>query len=101
MSENNQINNSELFRELSEQEQQNLTAGQNLDFLEGKNDFLFQLTNIQTEANNNLNSGGESGTQNTKYNFLQITLGASITFSLPMMKLAGHKWNNWLNNFLK
>nr|WP_228014294.1 hypothetical protein [Fortiea sp. LEGE XX443] len=85
---------------MSEPEQQSLASGQNLDF-GGKSDFFFQQTNIQTEADNNLNSGSESSTQTTKYNFSQITLGVSITFGLPIISFRGNKLSHWMNNLLK
>jgi hypothetical protein len=83
MSENNEVNHPELFSNLSEAEQESLTAGQSLNIVGGSN-FYFQVTNIETEANSNLNLAGvESGTQNTKYKFSQVTIASSTTFTLP------------------
>jgi hypothetical protein len=83
MSENTPSNHSSLFRYLSETEQESLVAGQNLNMLNGIN-LSFQNTNIETSTNNNLSlPGGGSMTQNTKYKFSQITIGYSLTFSLP------------------
>lgn len=83
MSDNNKFNHPELFKDLSEAEQESLTSGQSLNVLGGSN-FYFQVTNIETEANSNLNLAGvESNTQNTKYNFSQVTIASSTTFTLP------------------
>jgi len=102
MSQNHQINNnSELLRDLSQQEQEMLAAGKelNLDFL-GKGDFFVQQTNIQTESNNTVTSGEDSNTQNTKYNLSQITIGASFTFGWPVFNSSNQRWNV-MSNLLK
>ncbi|MCC5638200.1 hypothetical protein LC593_20660 [Nostoc sp. CHAB 5844] len=100
MFKNNEINNSQLFRELSAQEQECVAAGQDSDFF-GKSDFFFQQTNIQTESENKLNLGSESSTQTTKYNLSQITLGTSVTFRWPMLNFINNRWNSLMNTLLK
>lgn len=98
MSENNEFNHPELFSDLSEAEQESLTAGQSLNLL-GNSNFYFQATNIETEANSNLNLAGvESSTQNTKYNFSQITIASSTTFTLPNISWGA---NNLFGKFLR
>lgn len=100
MSQSHQINNSELLRELSPQEQESLAAGQDLNFL-GKTDFFVQQTNIQTEANNTTTSGDTSTKQNTKYNLSQIVFGASFTFAWPIINSSGQKWQGLIGNLMK
>jgi hypothetical protein len=100
VSKNHQINNSELLRDLSQQEQESLSSGQGLNFL-GKSDFFIQQTNIQTESNNILKSGDDSNTQTTKYNFSQITIGASFTFAWPAINSSSERWNRLINNLLQ
>lgn len=96
MSENNTSNNSFIFQFLTEAEQESLTGGQNAGIL-GTSNFLFQKTDIETEANNNLNLGeNESGSQSTKYTLSQITMASSITFALP----TSNSNNNSINNFI-
>ncbi|MBE9199972.1 MULTISPECIES: hypothetical protein [unclassified Nodularia (in: cyanobacteria)] len=83
MSENHTSNNSFFLQSLTEAEQESLTGGQGEGIL-GTSNFLFQKTDIQTEADNNLNlAKDESGSQTTKYNLSQITMASSITFGLP------------------
>jgi hypothetical protein len=82
MDRDSNLNPTELLRDLDESEQEIFTAGQNSNTF-GNSDFFLQITDISTEANNKLNlSGGESGSQNTKYNFSQITIGYSINLTL-------------------
>ena len=96
MSENNLSNNSFLFQSLSEEEQESLAGGQGEGIL-GTSNFFFQKTDIQTEANNNLNlAEDESNSQSTKYNLSQITMASSITFTLP----TANSHNNSINNFI-
>ncbi|MBD2495070.1 hypothetical protein [Nostoc sp. FACHB-280] len=88
------------LRELSPQEQESLAAGQNSDFF-AKSDFFLQKTDIQTDAENQLSSGGESNTQSSRYNLSQITIGTSVTFRWPQVTFSVDKWNSWMNNVLK
>jgi len=97
---NNEAKNAQLFRELSEKEQECLAAGQDSDFF-AKSDFFLQHTNIQTEAENKSNLGVESSIQLTKYNLSQITLGASVTYRWPTFNFNMDRWNNWMNNLFK
>ncbi|AVZ30116.1 hypothetical protein PN465_01160 [Nodularia spumigena CS-584] len=96
MSENNTSNNSFLFRSLSEEEQESLAGGQEEGIL-GTSNFFFQKTDIETEANNNLNlAEDESGSQSTKYTFSQITMASSTTFRLPSFSANRNSVNNFI-----
>lgn len=99
MSENVTSNYEDLFYNLSELEQETLAAGQSQDML-GKTDLFFQKTNIETEADRNLNIGGDSDQQSTKYRLSQITIGSSMTFFIPDINSGVQGWNNLLNTFL-
>ncbi|MDB9373103.1 hypothetical protein [Nodularia sphaerocarpa] len=96
MLENNRSNNSFLFQSLSEKEQESLSGGLAEGML-GSSNFLFQKTDIQTEADNNLNpADDESSSQSSKYNLSQITMASSITFRFPTF--SGN--SNILNNLI-
>jgi len=83
MEQNGKLNPSQLLRDLEENEQEIFAAGQNVSPF-GNSDFFYQSTDIMTEADNELNlSGGDSGSQKTKYIFSQITMGYSIAINLP------------------
>ncbi|MFM2061724.1 MAG: hypothetical protein RLZZ507_1394 [Cyanobacteriota bacterium] len=99
MSENFTANHENWFFNLSEAEQETLAAGQSQNML-GKTDLFFQNTNIETEADRNLNIGGDSDNQRTKYRLSQITIGSSMTFFIPDINSGVQGWNNLLNTFL-
>ena len=89
-------NNTSLFQDLTEEEQESLAGGQGEGIL-GTSNFFFQKTDIQTEANNNLNlAEDESNSQSTKYTLSQITMASSITLTLP----TANSHNNSINNFI-
>ncbi len=98
MSESSTSSNPKLFRDLSEEEQESLTAGQSINNLSESN-FFFQQTNIQSTADSTLNlGGGESSSQTTRYNFSQTTIGSSIKLGLPIFNPNGNRWQNFINN---
>jgi hypothetical protein len=66
----------ELFRELSELEQASLAGGQL-----SSNNCSLQFTNVQTTAMNTVNlGGGEVSTQVTTYRLSQITVVSPFSF---------------------
>ncbi|GAX34508.1 hypothetical protein [Nodularia sp. NIES-3585] len=96
MLENHISKNSFLFQALTEEEQENIAGGQSEDIL-GTSNFFFQKTDIETEANNNLNlADDESGSQNTKYTFSQITMASSTTFRLPNFSFNANSINEFM-----
>ncbi|MFW9257480.1 hypothetical protein [Nostoc sp. CALU 546] len=100
MSENSNFNNPELFRYLSEEEQESLTAGQSINY-PSEGNFFFQKTNIQSTADSTLNLGGaDVSSQNSRYNFSQITIGASIKLGLPIFSPEGNRWQNFISKIL-
>jgi hypothetical protein len=86
------------FCNLSEAEQETLAAG--FQNILGKTDWFFQQTNIETEADRNLNVGGDSDQQSTKYRLSQIIIGSSITFFVPDTNSSVQGWNNLINSFI-
>ncbi|MBD2516107.1 hypothetical protein H6G93_14025 [Nostoc sp. FACHB-973] len=92
----------ELFRELSEQEQENLTAGQGIDS-PVKSDFLLQQTNIQSSAENQLNLAGtgDISSQKTSYNLSQTTIKFSLKFGLPNSSQDGNIFDCLINENFK
>ncbi|MBD2507909.1 hypothetical protein H6G91_11575 [Nostoc muscorum FACHB-395] len=100
MSENTKFHNSEWFRDLSEEEQETLAAGQ-ITNIPGGSNFFIQQTNIQTAADNTLNLvSGDVSSQKTRYSLSQFTIGSSITFGLPNFSLGEDKWKNLIANLL-
>jgi len=88
------------FQYLSEQEQEKLAGGQTQDIL-GNSNFFFQKTDIQTEADNNLNlAGDDSSSQTTKYTLSQITIASSITFTLPSSPPNSNSLNNLMGKII-
>jgi hypothetical protein len=86
---------------LSEEEQESLVGGLGENIL-GTSNFFFQKTDIQTEADNNLNLGGEeSGSQTSKYSFSQITMASSITFKLPSFPSHGNSVNHVISQIIR
>ncbi|TAE58616.1 MAG: hypothetical protein EAZ87_12770 [Nostocales cyanobacterium] len=74
-----------LLDELSDLEQQLITGGQDFSMI-GNTEFFLQKTDIETTADNHLQTGNnESNSQNTKYNLSQLTIGFSFTFGFPKM----------------
>lgn len=77
MSNNTQFNHPQLFKYLSDTEQQSLIGGQispQLGVLVEGNSF-FQKTDLETEGKNDLKlASGDSSSQTTKYKLSQITI---------------------------
>ena len=75
MSKNTQFHHPQLFRYLSDAEQESLIGGQispQLDVLVEGNSF-FQKTDIETEGKNDLKlASGDSSSQTTKYKLSQV-----------------------------
>lgn len=100
MAENPISNDFEFLRNLSEEEQEKLAAGQNINSLSETN-FFIQQTNINSTADNTLNVGANDvSSQNTTYSLSQTTIGASITLGLPNLSQGGNKWSNFFGNIL-
>ncbi len=98
MSENHNIY---CWQHLCEEQQESLVGGQGENILATSN-FFFQKTDIQTQADNNLNLGeDESGTQTTKYNLSQITMASSITLTLPNFPSPGNSLNNLITQIIR
>ncbi len=96
MWENHISKNSFLFQTLTEEEQENIAGGQS-DGILGTSNFFFQKTDIETEANNNLNlADDESGSQSTKYTLSQITMASSTTFRLPSFSFNTNSINDFI-----
>lgn len=94
MAENPTSNNPELFRDLPEEEQEILVAGEA--------NFFSQQTNIQTTADNTVNLGsGDVSSQKSTYNLSQTTIGYSIKLDLPTSSPSSNSWKNLLGNFLR
>ncbi|MEA5618583.1 hypothetical protein VB711_12155 [Cronbergia sp. UHCC 0137] len=101
MNDNNTCNDHPLFDDLSEAEQESITAGQDNNIF-ASSDFFFQKTDIQSGADNNLNLGGsETNSQSSNYSLSQITIGSSITFRLPNFNLGRNKLKNLLSNIFR
>jgi hypothetical protein len=100
MSENSKFQNSELLRNMSEQEQEMLAAGQ-ISNLENEGNLFLQKTNLETQAENILNfKNGDVSLQKTKYYLSQITLGGSIKFGLPDFKLVENSTSSFIGKLL-
>ncbi|WP_414573002.1 hypothetical protein [Nostoc sp. CCY 9925] len=94
MSENIKFDNSEWFRDLSEEKQETLAAGQIIN-MPGAGNFLLQQNNTITTANNTLQlANGDVSSQQTKYISSQFTLASSITFGIANFSLLGNLINN-------
>lgn len=86
---------------LSAAEQENLVGGQSMNVI-GNTDFFLQKTDIQTEAENNVNlNNSESVSQITRYNLSQVTMASSITFGIPNLSETSNRFNNFMNNIFK
>ncbi|AFZ27611.1 hypothetical protein Cylst_5610 [Cylindrospermum stagnale PCC 7417] len=100
MAKNSIFANFEFFRNLSEEEQEGLVAGQDSNIL-GNSNFFFQNTNIETGADSNLNlGGGETGSQSSNYKFSQVTIGSSITLVSPNISSNGNNLSNLISNLV-
>ena len=103
MSKNAQFNHPQLFRYLSDAEQESLIGGQispQLDVLVEGNSF-FQKTDIENEGKNDLKlASGDSSSQTTKYKLSQVTMALSLTFGLLTISYSGDKLSNLLPGFL-
>ncbi|WP_341530255.1 hypothetical protein WKK05_13765 [Nostoc sp. UHCC 0302] len=100
MYDNSKLQNLELLRDMSEQEQEILAAGQSSN-LENKGNLFLQKTNLETQAENILNlKNGDISLQKTKYTLSQITLGASIKFGLPDFKLVENSASSFIGKLL-
>ncbi|MDD1415096.1 hypothetical protein MEN41_10780 [Dolichospermum sp. ST_con] len=85
MPKNTQLNHLQLFRYLSNAEQESLIGGQIFPILgifsEGK--LFLQKTDLETEGKSDLTlASGDSTSQTTKYKLSQITVALSFTFGL-------------------
>ncbi|MGM3309415.1 hypothetical protein ACSQ6I_26125 [Anabaena sp. WFMT] len=100
MSTTTQFNRPQLFRYLSDVEQESLVGGQISPILSEVNLF-FQITDIETEGNSDLTlATGDSSSENTKYKLSQITLNTSFKFALPVFNQDSNPGNNYLINLL-
>jgi len=103
MPRNTQLNHPQLFRYLSDAEQESLVGGQIFPMMgilaEGK--LFFQKTDIETEGKSDLDfASGDSTSQTTKYKFSQITIALSFAFGLLTISSSGDKLSNVLPNLL-
>ena len=94
--------NTQLFRYLSDTEQESVVGGQIFPMLglfsEGK--LFFQKTDLETEGKSDLKlASGDSTSQTTKYQLSQITMGFSFIFGMLTISSSGDKLNNLLPNF--
>jgi hypothetical protein len=103
MSKNTQFNHPQLFRYLSDAEQESLIGGQispQLGVLVEGNSF-FQKTDIETQGKNDLKlASGDSSSQTTKYKLSQVTMAFSLTFGLLTISSSGDNLSNLLPGFL-
>jgi hypothetical protein len=104
MPKNPQLNHHQLFRYLSDTEQESLVGGQILPmlglFTDGK--LFFQKTDLETEGKNDLTlASGDSTSQTTKYKLSQITVALSFTFGLLTIGYSSDKLSNLLPDFLQ
>ncbi len=104
MPKNTQFNDYQLFRYLSEREQESLVGGQTspvLDVLHilSESKLFLQKTDIETEGKSDLTlASGDSTSQTTKYKFSQLTMAFSFTFGLITITSSGDKLSNLLPN---
>jgi len=103
MFRNTQFNHPQLFRYLSDAEQESLIGGQispQLGLL-GESNSFFQKTDIEAEGKNDLKlASGDSTSQTTKYKLSQLTMAFSLTFGLLTISSSGDKLSNLLPGFL-
>ena len=91
--------NTQLFRYLSDTEQESLVGGQIFPMLglfsEGK--LFFQKTDLETEGKSDLTlASGDATSQTSKYKLSQITMALSFTFGLITISSSGDKLSNLL-----
>ncbi|WP_016952660.1 hypothetical protein [Anabaena sp. PCC 7108] len=95
--------NTQLFRYLSDKEQESLIGGQISPRLGifGEGNLFFQKTDIETEGKSDLTlASGDSTSQTTKYKLSQITLAFSFTFGFLTISSSGDRLSNLLPSFL-
>ncbi|QSV53354.1 MAG: hypothetical protein HEP80_05005 [Dolichospermum sp. UKL201] len=91
--------NTQLFRYLSDTEQESVVGGQIFPMLglfsEGK--LFFQKTDLETEGKSDLTlASGDATSQTSKYKLSQITMALSFTFGLITISSSGDKLSNLL-----
>ncbi|MBO1047386.1 MAG: hypothetical protein ACOVOV_10845 [Dolichospermum sp.] len=89
--------NTQLFRYLSDTEQESLVGGQIFPMLglfsEGK--LFLQKTDLETEGKSDLKlASGDSTSQTSKYKLSQITMALSFTFGLITISSSADKLSN-------
>ena len=89
--------NTQLFRYLSDTEQESVVGGQIFPMLglfsEGK--LFFQKTDLETEGKSDLTlASGDSTSQTSKYKLSQITMALSFTFGLVTISSSTDKLSN-------
>ncbi|QJB43280.1 hypothetical protein [Dolichospermum flos-aquae] len=89
--------NTQLFRYLSDTEQESVVGGQIFPMLglfsEGK--LFFQKTDLETEGKSDLKlASGDSNSQTSKYKLSQITMALSFTFGLVTISSSTDKLSN-------
>ncbi|MBD2695135.1 hypothetical protein [Anabaena catenula] len=102
MPKNTRLNQTQLFKHLSEQEQESLIGGQISPILGvpilsllGESNLFFQKTDIETEGKSDVTlASGDSTSQTTKYKLSQLTIGLSFTFGLLTISSNGDKLSN-------
>ena len=95
--------NTQLFRYLSDTEQESVVGGQIFPMLglfsEGK--LFFQQTDLETEGKSDLKlASGDSTTLTSKYKLSQITMALSFTFGLITIISIGDRLSNSLTNLI-
>jgi hypothetical protein len=103
MPKNTEVNHHQLFRYLSEAEQESLVGGQISPMLGllAESKLFFQQTDLETEGKSDLKlASGDSTSQTTKYKLSQITMAFSFTFGLTTIISAGDRLSNFLTNLL-
>ena len=89
--------NTQLFRYLSDTEQESVVGGQIFPMLglfsEGK--LFFQKTDLETEGKSDLTlASGDATSQTSKYKLSQITMALSFTFGLITISSSAGKLSN-------
>jgi hypothetical protein len=103
MSKNTRLNHPQLFRYLSDAEQESLIGGQISPMLGllAEGNLFFQQTDLETEGKSDLKlASGDSTSQTSKYKLSQITMAFSFTFGLLTIISSGDRLSNSLTNLL-
>ncbi|BAZ84635.1 hypothetical protein [Dolichospermum compactum] len=103
MPKNTRLTHSQLFRYLSDTEQESLIGGQISPMLGllAESKLFFQQTDLETEGKSDLKlASGDSTSQTTKYKFSQLTMALSFTFGLLTIIPSSDKLSNLLPNLL-